>query len=59
MIMWRFIIDMFQTIKNELYYIISHGILHLFGYDHLTQEEYELMVKLQKESLKEIDVKIH
>ena len=45
--------------KNELYYIISHGILHLFGYDHLTQEEYELMVKLQKESLKEIDVKIH
>lgn len=45
--------------EHELYYIISHGILHLFGYDHLTQEDYELMVKLQKESLKEIDVKIH
>ena len=40
----------------ELYYIISHGVLHLLGYDHETMEEYENMVELQKKSLKEIYV---
>ncbi len=44
------------TFANELYYIISHGILHLLGYDHLTQEDYDFMVEVQKESLKVINV---
>lgn len=42
--------------KDELYYIISHGILHLFGFDHISEEEYNFMVGLQKESLKEVYV---
>lgn len=45
-----------NVFKDELYYIISHGILHLFGFDHMSEEEYNFMVGLQKESLKEINV---
>ena len=34
---------------DEIYYLISHGILHLLGFDHLTKEEYNFMVKVQNE----------
>lgn len=35
----------------ELYFLISHGILHLLGFDHQTEEEYNFVVGLQKKSL--------
>jgi len=47
-----------ETFENELYYIIAHGILHLLGFDHRTQEDYEFMVDWQNKALKEINVKI-
>ena len=48
-----------NTFKDELYYIISHGILHLLGFDHLSEEEYDFMIGLQKKSLKEVYDKIY
>lgn len=38
------------TFESELYYLISHGILHLLGFDHQTQEEYEFMVNNQNKA---------
>ncbi len=38
------------SFEEELYYIISHGILHLLGFDHLTQIDYDFMVKIQNEA---------
>lgn len=38
------------TFNSELYYLISHGILHLLGYDHQSQEEYEFMVLNQNKA---------
>jgi len=35
------------TFENELYYIISHGILHLLGFDHQTEADYNFMVENQ------------
>ncbi len=35
------------TFRDELYYIISHGILHLLGFDHQTQQDYDFMVEHQ------------
>ncbi|MBQ3640437.1 rRNA maturation RNase YbeY [bacterium] len=35
------------TFEDEIYFIISHGILHLLGFDHLTQEDYNFMVENQ------------
>lgn len=38
------------SFDSELYYLISHGILHLLGYDHQTQEEYDFMVNNQNKA---------
>ncbi len=36
--------------KSELYFVISHGILHLLGFDHQTEEDYNFMVNCQNKS---------
>ena len=35
---------------DELYYIISHGVLHLLGFDHLSQDDYNFMVNYQNKA---------
>ena len=39
----------------ELLYLLSHGTLHLVGYDDQTEEGYQAMVHLQESILQEID----
>jgi probable rRNA maturation factor len=38
--------------ETELIFLISHGILHLLGFDHQTEEEFDFVVKYQKLALK-------
>ena len=38
------------SFDDELYYIISHGILHLLGFDHRNEEEYKFMVNNQNKA---------
>lgn len=40
------------TDEYELYFLIAHGILHLFGFDHQTEEEYNFVINTQNEALK-------
>ena len=35
---------------DELYFIISHGILHLLGFDHLNEEDYNFMIGWQNKA---------
>lgn len=42
--------------EEELYFLISHGILHLLGFDHQTEEEFNFVVKHQKMTLKKIGI---
>lgn len=37
-----------NDVKAELYTLITHGILHLLGFDHLTQKDYDFVVGIQK-----------
>ena len=38
------------TFEQELHYIVAHGVLHLLGFDHQTQEEYDFMVNNQNKA---------
>ncbi|MCD8377672.1 MAG: rRNA maturation RNase YbeY [Candidatus Gastranaerophilales bacterium] len=37
--------------EYELYFLIAHGILHLLGFDHRTEEDYNFVVGVQKKAL--------
>ncbi|MBO5926840.1 MAG: rRNA maturation RNase YbeY [Clostridia bacterium] len=43
--------------EREITYLICHGLLHLFGFDHLTDEEKGEMRLIEEEILTEIGIK--
>lgn len=43
-----------HSLKREFCFLVTHGILHLLGYDHHTQQEEKEMFGYQEEILKEI-----
>lgn len=36
-----------DSLENEILTLICHGILHLLGFDHLTNEDYNFVVGIQ------------
>lgn len=40
-----------HSLKREFCFLMVHGFLHLYGYDHQTPEEEQVMLQLQKEIL--------
>ena len=42
--------------KRELSFLTLHGILHLLGYDHMTEVDEKIMFGLQKEILNELGI---
>lgn len=42
--------------EAELAFFIAHGIMHLLGFDHQTEQEYNFVVKYQKEALESINI---
>ena len=40
-----------KKFDDELLFLISHGILHLLGFDHQSEEDYNFIIKLQNEAL--------
>lgn len=46
-----------HSVKRELFFLVTHGFLHLLGYDHMTKEEEKEMFSLQEEILDSYGVK--
>ncbi|MCL6229959.1 rRNA maturation RNase YbeY [Bartonella bilalgolemii] len=46
-----------KSFQDHLTHIIIHGILHLLGYDHETNNEANQMEKLEKEILQKLSIK--
>ncbi|WP_254473384.1 rRNA maturation RNase YbeY [Bartonella sp. B1098] len=46
-----------KTFQDHLTHMIVHGILHLLGYDHKTDDEAHQMEKLEKEILQKLSIK--
>ena len=45
-----------HSLKRELCFLAVHGFLHLFGYDHMKEEDEKVMFSLQEEILNEMGV---
>lgn len=41
--------------EQELYFLISHGLMHLLGFDHQSEEEYNFVIAEQKRALGSIE----
>lgn len=44
------------TKEHELAFLISHGILHLLGFDHQTEEDYNFVIDLQNKALEYVKI---
>lgn len=42
--------------KRELAFLVAHSMLHLFGYDHMEEEERMIMEKKQEEILNRLGI---
>ena len=40
-----------HSVKRELYYVLTHGLLHLLGYDHIEEEDRKEMRIREEEIL--------
>lgn len=40
-----------KTFTQELNFLISHGIMHLLGFDHQTEEDYNFIIQAQNSAL--------
>ena len=40
--------------EYELCFLISHGIMHLLGFDHQTEEDYNYIIEKQNNALKAV-----
>ena len=48
--------DYNHSIERELFFLITHGYLHLLGYDHQNEEEEKVMFDLQKKLLNDFGI---
>ena len=42
---------------RELAFLVAHSMLHLFGYDHMDEDEGRLMETIQENILNELDIR--
>lgn len=46
-----------HSLRRELCFLTTHGILHLLGYDHIEEEDRKIMRELEESVLNGYDVK--
>lgn len=45
-----------HSVKREFSFLIAHSMLHLLGYDHMTEEEEKIMFGKQEEALQNLGI---
>ena len=47
-----------HSLKREMCFLFTHGLLHLLGYDHMNEDDEKEMFSLQKEILNHLHIEI-
>lgn len=45
-----------HSVERELSFLVAHSMLHLFGYDHMEEEERAVMEQKQREILQQLSI---
>jgi len=45
-----------HSVEREYAFLITHSMLHLFGYDHMNEEEAKVMESKQKDILTQMNI---
>ena len=45
-----------HSVKRELHYLVTHGLLHLLGYDHMEENEKKQMREKEESVMNEIGI---
>ena len=45
-----------HSVKREFAFLVAHSMLHLCGYDHMTEEEAKEMERRQEEILQSLSI---
>ncbi len=45
-----------HSIEREIGFLTAHSMLHLLGYDHLTEEDEKIMFNLQEKTLEKLEL---
>ena len=48
-------VSLAQNREQELYFLISHGLMHLLGFDHRDEAEYNFVIGEQRKALESIN----
>ena len=51
MIQKSFKVRIYPNKEQELFFLISHGLMHLLGFDHRDEEEYNFVIEQQRKAL--------
>lgn len=43
-----------ESLEKEILTLICHGILHLFGFDHLNKKDYDFVVRIQNQVMEKV-----
>ncbi len=44
----------YKTVNERIPFLLLHGVLHLMGHDHETDEEFEVMAEIEERLIKEL-----
>ena len=48
-------VSLSENKEQELFFLISHGLMHLLGFDHRDEEEYNFVIAEQRKALESIN----
>ncbi|MFV0440652.1 MAG: rRNA maturation RNase YbeY [Lachnospirales bacterium] len=46
-----------HSVKREIAFLTAHSMLHLLGYDHMNENDEEVMLRKQKKILESLDIR--